>query len=152
MYVDDPASWWKKLFECYLSDLIRWFSVLSYAKWSQNYLKLGSKKWSKVSVSPLHINDRVPSVSLSHGIDPSRPKLPMTLTCVCIRVTKSGYSLAKNQKWRGGIFSKQAQTTRMSGCASQNWDHAHMYHSQKLPGDSWEWPKYVSYQSENCRK
>ena len=20
------------------------------------------------------------------------------------------------------------------------------------PGDSWEWPKYVSYQSENCRK
>ena len=21
-----------------------------------------------------------------------------------------------------------------------------------LPGDFWEWPKYVSYQSENCRK
>ena len=20
------------------------------------------------------------------------------------------------------------------------------------PGDSWEWPKYVTYQSENCQK
>ena len=20
------------------------------------------------------------------------------------------------------------------------------------PGDSWEWPNYISYQSENCRK
>ena len=27
-----------------------------------------------------------------------------------------------------------------------------LYHFLDIPGDSWEWPKYVSYQSENRRK
>ena len=40
-----------------------------------------------------------------------------------VRVTKSGYSSDNDQKWWGGMFSKQVWVTRMSGCASQSWDH-----------------------------
>ena len=77
------------------------------SKFSLNWGQ-SSKKWSKFSVSSLQIKHKVPSVSFSHRMDPLRPQLPMSLACVCIRVTKSGYSSANDEKWWGGIFSKQA--------------------------------------------
>ena len=49
------------------------------------------------------------------------------------------------------VFSKQ-YFLQFWFIASGRGHTSHLTRVGLSPGDSWEWPKYVSYQSENCPK